>query len=151
MDPDYQKYKESLHLEAEPHDEEADEAFYKDFANYDYTPFLERDDALALTMGETTVATDPVANNNNKEKEKQQELVETVRPAVADMPVHVRPLPGFNVVLTHCTADFDSLASAVGLAKRRRAYVVGSLEATSEDLRRGDGLRHGAPSAHASR
>ena len=30
------------------------------------------------------------------------------------MPV---PKTGFNVVLTHCTADFDSLASAVGLAK----------------------------------
>jgi len=27
------------------------------------------------------------------------------------------PQSGFNVVLTHCTADFDSLASAVGLAK----------------------------------
>jgi len=27
------------------------------------------------------------------------------------------PKSGFNVVLTHCTADFDSLASAVGLAK----------------------------------
>ena len=27
------------------------------------------------------------------------------------------PSNGFNVVLTHCTADFDSLASAVGLAK----------------------------------
>ena len=27
------------------------------------------------------------------------------------------PTGGFNVVLTHCTADFDSLASAVGLAK----------------------------------
>jgi nanoRNase/pAp phosphatase (c-di-AMP/oligoRNAs hydrolase) len=27
------------------------------------------------------------------------------------------PRTGFNVVLTHCTADFDSLASAVGLAK----------------------------------
>jgi nanoRNase/pAp phosphatase (c-di-AMP/oligoRNAs hydrolase) len=27
------------------------------------------------------------------------------------------PASGFNVVLTHCTADFDSLASAVGLAK----------------------------------
>lgn len=27
------------------------------------------------------------------------------------------PLQGFNVVLTHCTADFDTLASAVGLAK----------------------------------
>jgi len=29
----------------------------------------------------------------------------------------VVPTSGFNVVLTHCTADFDSLASAVGLAK----------------------------------
>jgi nanoRNase/pAp phosphatase (c-di-AMP/oligoRNAs hydrolase) len=29
----------------------------------------------------------------------------------------VLPSTGFNVVLTHCTADFDSLASAVGLAK----------------------------------
>jgi len=27
------------------------------------------------------------------------------------------PSNGFNVVLTHCTADFDSLASAVGLAR----------------------------------
>ena len=29
----------------------------------------------------------------------------------------IKPGNGFNVVLTHCTADFDSLASAVGLAK----------------------------------
>ena len=29
----------------------------------------------------------------------------------------ILPRTGFNVVLTHCTADFDSLASAVGLAK----------------------------------
>jgi hypothetical protein len=34
-----------------------------------------------------------------------------------EQPVQLQPLTGFNVVLTHCTADFDSLASAVGLAK----------------------------------
>ncbi|GKY97366.1 hypothetical protein MPSEU_000695000 [Mayamaea pseudoterrestris] len=36
---------------------------------------------------------------------------------VADLPARIVPTTGFNVVLTHCTADFDSLASAVGLAK----------------------------------
>ena len=34
-----------------------------------------------------------------------------------EQPAKVVPQSGFNVVLTHCTADFDSLASAVGLAK----------------------------------
>lgn len=34
-----------------------------------------------------------------------------------EQPATVVPRSGFNVVLTHCTADFDSLASAVGLAK----------------------------------
>jgi nanoRNase/pAp phosphatase (c-di-AMP/oligoRNAs hydrolase) len=34
-----------------------------------------------------------------------------------EQPAKVVPRSGFNVVLTHCTADFDSLASAVGLAK----------------------------------
>ena len=34
-----------------------------------------------------------------------------------EQPATVVPQSGFNVVLTHCTADFDSLASAVGLAK----------------------------------
>ena len=36
---------------------------------------------------------------------------------VSDQPAKVVPETGFNVVLTHATADFDSLASAVGLAK----------------------------------
>jgi len=40
----------------------------------------------------------------------------TVKPLVEDVPKPVIS-GGFNVVLTHCTADFDSLASAVGLAK----------------------------------
>jgi nanoRNase/pAp phosphatase (c-di-AMP/oligoRNAs hydrolase) len=56
----------------------------------------------------TTEATN---NNNNNNKSK------TTRPAVQDQPARTVPLSGFNVVLTHCTADFDSLASAVGLAK----------------------------------
>ena len=37
--------------------------------------------------------------------------------ALKEQPATVVPQSGFNVVLTHCTADFDSLASAVGLAK----------------------------------
>lgn len=41
----------------------------------------------------------------------------TVRPSVQEQSVAITPIQGFNVVLTHCTADFDSLASAVGLAK----------------------------------
>ena len=36
---------------------------------------------------------------------------------LTDQPAKPVPQTGFNVVLTHCTADFDSLASAVGLAK----------------------------------
>lgn len=41
----------------------------------------------------------------------------TGKPAITDSPAIPVPQTGFNVVLTHCTADFDSLASAVGLAK----------------------------------
>ena len=36
---------------------------------------------------------------------------------ITDAPVQLVPQTGYNVVLTHCTADFDSLASAVALAK----------------------------------
>ena len=39
------------------------------------------------------------------------------RKILAESPAQIVPETGFNVVLTHCTADFDSLASAVGLAK----------------------------------
>lgn len=39
------------------------------------------------------------------------------RPALQEQSAKPVPKSGFNVVLTHCTADFDSLASAVGLAK----------------------------------
>mmetsp|Transcript_39301 Transcript_39301/g.95094 ORF Transcript_39301/g.95094 Transcript_39301/m.95094 type:complete len:760 (+) Transcript_39301:103-2382(+) len=39
------------------------------------------------------------------------------RPATQEQSAKPVPDTGFNVVLTHCTADFDSLASAVGLAR----------------------------------
>lgn len=38
-------------------------------------------------------------------------------PILKEQRPQIVPTTGFNVVLTHCTADFDSLASAVGLAK----------------------------------
>eukprot|EP00536_Pseudo-nitzschia_multiseries_P013593 jgi/Psemu1/261522/estExt_Genewise1Plus.C_5920020 len=117
-------------------EEEEDEEFFKDFEKYDYTPLLE-EGALSsvatpatsestsvkekeLVIGDdnkdTETETSASGSNNVKEKERQKQQ-QAVRPAVADTPVHVKPLDGFNVVLTHCTADFDSLASAVGLAK----------------------------------
>lgn len=44
------------------------------------------------------------------------------------------PSGGFNVVLTHCTADFDSLASAVGLAKLWSSEgPIGGKAALSDD------------------
>jgi len=125
LDPEYQKYKESMRLV----EEEEDEAFFKDFENYDYTPLLERDASsssaasastvaatasdIDIEKGEETITKSAPSDSSTKERELQQ----PVRPAVADTPVHLRALDGFNVVLTHCTADFDSLASAVGLAK----------------------------------
>lgn len=39
------------------------------------------------------------------------------RQSITEQPAMVVPLTGFNVILTHATADFDSLAAAVGLAK----------------------------------
>ena len=39
------------------------------------------------------------------------------RRIIKEQPARTFPQTGFNVVLTHATADFDSLASAVGLAK----------------------------------
>lgn len=47
---------------------------------------------------------------------KQRRKSHTKR-AITDHPAIPVPETGFNVILTHCTADFDSLASAVGLAK----------------------------------
>ena len=53
------------------------------------------------------------------------------------------PTGGFNVVLTHCTADFDSLASAVGLAKlwSSEGSPSGGKAAASDDGDSNDGAQ----------
>jgi len=55
-----------------------------------------------------------IVTSNNK-----QRILSVVRKRqpVKEQPAQIVPVSGFNVVLTHVTADFDSLASAVGLAK----------------------------------
>jgi len=118
--------------------EDEDDDLYKDFENFDYTPFLEKESpspdwknedkddintasiSTSSSSSTTTAEVERVVETIAEEKttrEKVKQQQQQVRPAVAEQPVHVVPLPGFNVVLTHCTADFDSLASAVGLAK----------------------------------
>jgi nanoRNase/pAp phosphatase (c-di-AMP/oligoRNAs hydrolase) len=55
------------------------------------------------------------------------------RQPITEHPAKVVPKTGFNVVLTHCTADFDSLASAVGLAKLWSAEKNGGGTAVATD------------------
>jgi hypothetical protein len=83
----------------------------------------------------TPEKTAPVAETRTEAKPKEQTVraemkprtttkqnQKTIKKQVAkflkeEVPKPVNLAGGFNVVLTHCTADFDSLASAVGLAK----------------------------------
>ena len=77
--------------------------------------FLE-DNGLALVTGEdgrVTAKKRTIKDDPKKDANKQQSR----KPVIQEQPAKVVPQTGFNVVLTHCTADFDSLASAVGLAK----------------------------------
>lgn len=53
----------------------------------------------------------------SKPKHSQKRRRGKPKEPVQEQPAQIVPASGFNVVLTHCTADFDSLASAVGLAK----------------------------------
>ena len=83
-------------------------------------------DGVLVTRGETS-AMELVSEQQQKEDDDDDAaLLRTnqstqqagqIRPSVKEHPAKVVPQTGFNVVLTHCTADFDSLASAVGLAK----------------------------------
>mmetsp|Transcript_29212 Transcript_29212/g.43432 ORF Transcript_29212/g.43432 Transcript_29212/m.43432 type:complete len:952 (-) Transcript_29212:155-3010(-) len=70
----------------------------------------------------------------------QQKAAEIAAAAAAKKPKIMKepkpkvvPMSGFNVVLTHCTADFDSLASAVGLAKLWSSSPKGSSGGTDDD------------------
>lgn len=112
MDPEYQKYKKSL-LNDPTKDsddiEDVENDVYKDFENFYSAPFLTEE------TKEASEASDDTELNNLSEGTEEKQL--PVRQAVGEIPLHMQPVEGFNVVLTHCTADFDSLASAVGLAK----------------------------------
>ena len=51
------------------------------------------------------------SNESTRPSSKQPSLLQEVVPKLDPS------AKGYNIVLTHCTADFDSLASAIGLAK----------------------------------
>jgi nanoRNase/pAp phosphatase (c-di-AMP/oligoRNAs hydrolase) len=78
-----------------------------------------------MISNENNVDTDIIIqkdhNNDNAELAKLERpngiKATKPRPSVKEQRAQVVPISGFNVVLTHCTADFDTLASAVGLAK----------------------------------
>jgi nanoRNase/pAp phosphatase (c-di-AMP/oligoRNAs hydrolase) len=63
-----------------------------------------------LVKTKPNIGSTNIRENNNSGKKQNTKLLkeEIPKPIISG---------GFNVVLTHCTADFDSLASAVGLAK----------------------------------
>jgi hypothetical protein len=83
-----------------------------------YTARFLDDNGLSIVEDEDGRIT---ARPHEKEEESTSSTVISSRPhikvPVIEQPAQIVPASGFNVVLTHCTADFDSLASAVGLAK----------------------------------
>lgn len=84
------------------------------------------------TFGEVASATSQEVSAVKKASPEKEPVATTAsnskqKALISDHPVFsADPSKGFNVVLTHSTADFDSLASAVGLAK------LWSAEAASE-------------------
>ena len=141
MDPEYQKYKESLlFLDVAKYKNVKNvgeaENLFREFENYFDEANPESSDAdgegikekeektkgLAKSIS-LNLSTEPTLEQQKEEQKQEEEKnlkltnPKAVRPMIKDIPIHMRPLQGFNVVLTHCTADFDSLASAVGLAK----------------------------------
>ncbi len=88
------------------------------------------DNGLEITTDSDGVVTARPKNQDpSAQTESDDEVMETAdesssdsqllkkKKSIQDQPATIVPTSGFNVVLTHCTADFDSLASAVGLAK----------------------------------
>ena len=70
-----------------------------------------------VTARKINTADDALEQVNSVQERKKEKKQSRNKPQILEQPAKVVPLSGFNVVLTHCTADFDSLASAVGLAK----------------------------------
>eukprot|EP00544_Gedaniella_sp_CCMP2646_P014290 CAMPEP_0202488054 /NCGR_PEP_ID=MMETSP1361-20130828/6200_1 /ASSEMBLY_ACC=CAM_ASM_000849 /TAXON_ID=210615 /ORGANISM="Staurosira complex sp., Strain CCMP2646" /LENGTH=781 /DNA_ID=CAMNT_0049117553 /DNA_START=156 /DNA_END=2501 /DNA_ORIENTATION=- len=74
--------------------------------------FLDDNGILIHTEDDGRVTATMKSEEENSKQDKKRH-----KPMVLEQPAKMVPKAGFNVVLTHCTADFDSLASAVGLAK----------------------------------
>jgi nanoRNase/pAp phosphatase (c-di-AMP/oligoRNAs hydrolase) len=74
--------------------------------------FLDDNGILIHTEDDGRVTATMKSEEENYKQDKKRH-----KPMVLEQPAKMVPKAGFNVVLTHCTADFDSLASAVGLAK----------------------------------
>ena len=70
-----------------------------------------------LSEPPTSPFADDTANIHIKTEKTSVYHPKPKKQPIKDVPVTVVPPSSFNVVLTHATADFDSLASAVGLAK----------------------------------
>lgn len=119
MDPEYQRYKKSLQFSTGA---SADSGAQSDSKPRSQSSVIaKKTESTSVSIGDSDVVentgdTDTVPDHTVEKEEQQQQ--KRVRPAVSNSkPLRMRQLEGFNVVLTHCTADFDSLASAVGLAK----------------------------------
>jgi nanoRNase/pAp phosphatase (c-di-AMP/oligoRNAs hydrolase) len=118
------------------HENGNDNEYDNDFGPYTARALLDNDlelsendegRVIALPKNEDTDGTLPavvdeteqrIATDKQEQQQQQQPAVRANKPKITEPPATVVPLSGgFNVVLTHATADFDSLASAVGLAK----------------------------------
>jgi nanoRNase/pAp phosphatase (c-di-AMP/oligoRNAs hydrolase) len=118
-----------LDVENDDLEEEEDDEDDDLFNEFDYSFLKDLDTAKNLVLqGEPAMPASSSSSSSSLQSPapKQQECIissansksrNTSRPKLKEQPVQLKPLTGFNVVLTHCTADFDSLASAVGLAK----------------------------------
>lgn len=87
----------------------------------------------AMVGGEATATVEKVEEKDVREAKPQP--IRTKRP-LQEEPAKIVPTSGFNVVLTHCTADFDSLASAVGLAKLWSSQNVGNKDKTNNNSKK---------------
>ena len=72
---------------------------------------------LDLPSKSSEERTSPVLVPSPKPPQSKLRKKLTTPQPIAEHPAKVVPMTGFNVILTHATADFDSLASAVGLAR----------------------------------
>ena len=96
-----------------------------------------------VTDGEDVVSEVPSAEEIEATSEAlSSPHIRTPTAPITDSPAIPVPTTGFNVVLTHCTADFDSLASAVGLAKLWSAEELENVTPSDQNDKKFDSASH---------